>query len=66
MFNLVSRIRHCCPFCGCDSAHIRMGEAATRFTAPTWKPLMPVRERKHGTSGAEWLRIFGKGTRNDR
>lgn len=23
---------------------------------------MPIRERKHGISGAGWLRIFGKGT----
>lgn len=26
---------------------------------------MPTRGRKHGISGAGWLRIFGKGTGND-
>lgn len=64
MFNLASKIRHCCPSTDVSRSYSN-GEAATCFSAPTWKPLMPIRERKHGISGAEWLRTFGKGTGND-
>lgn len=52
MFNLVRGFGTAAPSADVSRSYSN-GEAATRFTAPTWKPLMPIRGRKHGTSGAK-------------
>lgn len=65
MFNLASKIRHCCPLYGCVPLIFEWRGRYMFFCTHLEAPYADTRERKHGISGAEWLRTFGKGTGND-
>lgn len=64
MFNLASKIRHCCPLYGCVPLIFEWRGRYMFFCTHLEAP-MPTRGRKRGISGAGWLRTFGKGTGND-
>lgn len=64
MFNLASKIRHCCPLYGCVPLIFEWRGRYMFFCTHLEAPYADTRE-EHGISGAGWLRTFGKGTGND-